>query len=125
MAPPVRRLAIVTALGLTVALAGCGGEVQSGGGASPPPEQTQVQVTAEANEPFTLAAGRYKFAWTTECRGIDFTMTGAGTGFTYAKTSALPRFSAIVSNVEADTYTLVQADAECSDWTVTLDRVGS
>lgn len=126
MVAPVRHLAIVLALGLTLSLAGCGGggEAGPGGGGSPPPAQTQVQVTAGANEPFTLEAGRYKFGWTTECRGVDFTMAGAGTGFTYAKTSALPRFSAIVSNVEADTYTLTQAETDCTDWTVTLDRVG-
>lgn len=126
-----RRHAIAPLAGLTLALAlaACGDGADAGGGAAPSvaPAQDRVVVTAEtAAEPFSLAAGRYKFGWEApDCRGVSFAMTGAGQGFSYDKTSALPRFSAIVSNVPADTYTLTQSDAGCTSWTVRLDRIGS
>lgn len=123
------RISGVTGSAILVLLvAACGGGGDGGGGdaASALPAQAQVTVTPEtAATPFTLAAGRYKFGWTApDCKGVVFTMTGQGQGFTYAKTSSLAKFSAIVSNVPEDAYLLTQTDAGCTAWTVQIDRLG-
>lgn len=113
---------------LALAAAACGGGSDGGGGAgaSALPAQAQVTVTPETvATPFTLSAGRYKFGWTApDCKAVDFTLTGQGQGFTYAKTSSLAKFSSIVSNVPEDAYLLTQADAACTTWTVQIDRIG-
>ena len=122
----VTGLAGIAILAFAAAACGGGGDGGGGGGASALPAQAQVTVTPETvATPFTLEAGRYKFGWTApDCKAVDFTMTGQGQGFTYAKTSALPKFSAIVSNVPGDAYVLTQADAACTTWTVQIDRLG-
>ncbi len=113
---------------VALALVACGGGGGDGGGdaASAKPAQAQVTVTAaDVATPFQLQAGRYKFGWNApDCKGVDFTMTGAGKGFTYAKKSGLPTFSAIMSNVPDDTYSLTQTDPACTAWTVQIDRIG-
>ncbi len=116
-------------LGLAFIVGACGGGDGGGGGgdaASAAPAQTQVTVTPEtAATPFALQAGRYKFGWTAPaCKGVDFTMTGKGQGFVYAKKSGLPTFNAIVSDVPEDIYTLTQANAACTAWTVQIDKIG-
>jgi len=91
------------------------------------PPQAQIAITsADAATPFELQAGRYKFGWdASACTGVTFTMTGAAQGFVYEKKTLQKKFSAIVSDVPADTYTLTQAEAGCTTWTVQIDRVGS
>ncbi|MEX2184791.1 MAG: hypothetical protein WEC14_10115 [Chloroflexota bacterium] len=128
MTTMTRRTALILGSSLSLLLAACGGGGSGDGDAAsarPAQEQTTI-AAADAATPFALQAGRYKFGWDApDCKGVDFTMTGTSQGFTYAKTSALPKFSAIVSDVPEDTYMLTQADAECTDWTVRIDRVGS
>ena len=79
---------------------------------------------ADVATPFQLQAGLYKFGWSApDCTGVDYTMTGAGQGFTYAKKSNLKAFSAIITDVPEDTYTLVQADPACASWTVQIHKL--
>ena len=52
-------------------------------------------------------------------------MTGATQGFAYDKETLQKKFSAIVSDVPDDTYTLAQLDPACTTWTVQIDRIGS
>ena len=52
-------------------------------------------------------------------------MTGATQGFVYEKETLQKKFSAIVSEIPEDTYTLTQNEPECTTWTVQIDRVGS
>jgi hypothetical protein len=122
-----RRLSLAL-VGAGLALAACGGEPApdgDGAGGTPPPAQTSVTVRAGLAEPFTLEPGRYRFSWDAPgCAAPDFSMVGATSGFTYAKSSALPKFTAIVSNVPRDTYEITQADEACTEWSVTLDRIG-
>ena len=125
-----RRLTGLAGLTASVMLlAACGGEEADGGGAavSARPAQEQIAVTsADAATPFQLQAGRYKFGWdASECPGVSFTMTGATQGFVYEKTTLQKKFSAIVSDVPEDTYSIAQTNPECATWTVQIDRVGS
>jgi hypothetical protein len=136
MATPIRRtrhagLAVLTA----ILLAACGGGTPAegdagdggGAGASARPPQEQILVTsADAATPFQLQAGRYKFGWdAATCTAIGFTMSGQAKGFVYEKTTRQKKFSAIVSDVPDDVYTLAQNEAECTEWTVQIDRIGS
>lgn len=135
MAAPISRAGRAgLALATMVFLAACGGDTPDGGdgggagdGASARPPQEQIVVTAaDAATPFQLQAGRYKFGWdAAECTAIAFTMTGQGQGFVYEKTTRQKKFSAIVSDVPEDVYTLAQNEADCTDWTVRIDRIGS
>jgi hypothetical protein len=118
---------LTSLLGVAMILAACGGgSTDAGPAGSAAPAQTQVTVTAaDAAKPFSLQAGRYKFTWAAPgCTGLDFTMTGATKGFVYNKKPSVANFNALVSAVPEDSYTLAQANAACTDWTVTLDRVG-
>lgn len=129
MALRTRLVAAAGSVSLVVVLVGCGGSdagAAAGPSASARPAQEQVVITpADIATPFAMQAGRYKFGWeTTDCKGVDFTLSGSTKGFSYAKKSALPRFSAIVSDVPEDTYMLAQADPACTTWTVRIDRVG-
>lgn len=126
------RTRLTVAAGLTVMallLAACGGGDDPGAAVdvSARPPQDQILVSsADAATPFELQAGRYKFGWdASACTGVAFTMTGAAQGFVYEKKTLQKKFSAIVSDVPADTYTLTQAEAGCTTWTVQIDRVGS
>ena len=114
---------------MTALLVACGGSEGGGGGAAvsarPPQEQITIAST-EADTPFQLQAGRYKFGWDApECSSVNFTMTGQAQGFTYEKKTLQKKFSAIVSDVPEDTYTVAQSDPACSAWTVQIDRIGS
>ena len=124
-----RRLTGLAGLTASVMLlAACGGEEAGGGPAvSARPPQEQIAVTsADAATPFQLQPGRYKFGWdASECPGVSFTMTGSTQGFVYEKETLQKKFSAIISDVPEDTYTLTQNNAECLTWTVQIDRVGS
>ncbi len=73
-----------------------------------------------------LQPGRYKFGWdATECPSVNFTMTGATQGFVYDKKTLQKKFSAIVSDVPEDTYTIAQIDPACTTWSVQIDKIGS
>ena len=121
--------------GLTVSamlLAACGGGGGGGDGGdgaavSARPPQEQIQITsADAATPFQLQAGRYKFGWdASECTAVTFQMVGQAQGFTYDKNTRQKKFSAIISDVPEDTYTLSQTDPACTTWSVQIDRVGS
>lgn len=135
MAAPTRRAGLAGfALASAVLLTACGGGTADGGGgggagdgASARPPQAQIVVTsADAATPFELQSGRYKFGWdASDCTSVGFTMTGQAQGFTYEKTTRQKKFSAIISDVPADVYTLAQTDAACTEWSVQIDRIGS
>jgi hypothetical protein len=116
---------------LTLLLTACGGGDGGGDGggaaASARPAQEQITVTsADADTPFNLQPGRYKFGWdASECASVNFTMTGATQGFVYDKKTLQKRFSAIVSDVPEDTYTIAQIDPACTTWSVQIDKIGS
>ena len=122
-------------VGLTASvmlLAACGGGDGGGGdgGGAPVsarPAQEAIAITsADAAVPFQLQPGRYKFGWdASECAGVTFQMVGQTQGFTYDKKTLQKKFSAIISDVPEDTYTLTQTDPACTTWTVQIDRVGS
>ena len=118
---------LTSLLGAAMIVAACGGGgTDAGVAGSAAPAQTQVVVkAADASKPFALQAGRYKFTWAAPgCSGLDFTMTGAAKGFVFKKKPSVANFNALVSAVPEDSYTVSQANAACTDWTVTLDRVG-
>jgi hypothetical protein len=113
---------------MTMLLVACGGDEGGGGGAAvsarPPQEQISIAST-EADVPFQLQAGRYKFGWDApDCPSVNFTMTGQAQGFIYEKKTLQKKFSAIVSDVPEDTYTVAQTDPACTAWTVQIDRIG-
>ena len=133
MANRTRRTGHAALTGLaamTLLVAACGGGDGGGDGgdaASARPPQEQIKVTsADAATPFQLQAGRYKFGWDApDCSSVNFTMSGATQGFVYEKKTLQKKFSAIVSDVPEDTYTVAQTDPACADWTVQIDRIGS
>jgi hypothetical protein len=124
------RPLLIAGLGAAALVFGaCGGEAPADAGgpaASAGPAQVAVSISStDAATPFALQSGRYKFGWEArECPGVEFTMTGASKGFVYEKKSAQKAFSAIVSEVPEDTYTLTQVNPACTTWTVRIDRVG-
>jgi hypothetical protein len=124
-----RRLGLVLAVSL--AIAGCsggggGGDGDGDGdGATPLPPQESVRLESGDLLPFQLQAGRYRFGWDAPaCDGVDFTLSGQSSGFSYEKQSAFKKFSAIMGDVPDDTFEIAQA-ADCPEWVVTLDRIGS
>ena len=132
MAKPISRSgrALTGLAALTLLLTACGGDAGGGGGgaaASARPAQEQITVTsADAETPFNLQPGRYKFGWdASECPSVNFTMTGATQGFVYDKKTLQKRFSAIVSDVPEDTYTIAQIDPACTTWSVQIDKIGN
>ena len=131
MSTRTRRPALLAGLAAAILLVGACGEQTPGGGDGAPvsarPAQAKIEITStDAAVPFALQAGRYKFGWEArECPGVEFTMTGSAQGFVYTKKSAQKAFSAIVSDVPEDTYTLAQVNAACTVWTVRIDRVGN
>ena len=134
MSTRTRRPALLAGLAAAILLVGACGEQTPGGGGggggepvSARPAQAAIQIAStDAAVPFELQSGRYKFGWEArECPGVEFTMTGSAQGFVYTKKSAQKAFSAIVSEVPEDTYTLAQVNPACTVWTVRIDRVGS
>ena len=121
------RRVLGTLIGLTLLLTACGGAGADAGdgAASVAPAQSKLTIAAaDAANPFALQAGRYKFGWNAPgCAKVSFTLTGASGGFSYAKASTLTSGSAIVLNVLEDTYALAQAEAACTAWTVTFDKI--
>lgn len=121
-----RTIRAIALLAVLVLAAACGGGDSGGGDAvSAAPAQTTVTVTpANAATPFQLQAGRYRFAWDAPgCKAVDFALTGQAQGFTYSKKSNLPSFNAIVSDVPEDVYVLSQSAADCTTWSVTIDKM--
>lgn len=131
MATRSRRPALLVGLAAAALLLGaCGGEEAGGGDGAPVsarPAQAKITLTStDTLTPFEMQSGRYKFGWEArECPGVEFTLTGATQGFIYTKKSAQKAFSAIVSEVPADTYTLAQINPACTVWTVRIDRIGN
>lgn len=131
MAARIRTSGLAGIAGMTllaVIVAACGGEEEGAAvdvSARPPQDQILVS-SADAATPFELQAGRYKFGWdASECAKVSFTLTGAAQGFTYEKSTLQKKFSSIVSDVPADTYTIAQGEAACTTWSVQIDRVGN
>lgn len=132
MAARTRTTGLAGIAGLTllsVLVAACGGGEEPGAvvdvSARPPQDQILVS-SADAATPFELQAGRYKFGWdASACEKVAFTLTGVAQGFTYEKTTLQKKFSAIVSDVPADIYSIAQSEAACTTWTIQIDRIGS
>lgn len=129
MAARTRTPGLAGLTAFAVLVAACGGAEEGGGGAEASARPPQVQIlvsSADAATPFELQAGRYKFGWdASACAKVSFTLTGAAQGFTYEKTTLQKRFSSIVSDVPADTYTIAQSEAACTEWSVQIDRLGN
>lgn len=135
MPAPSRLTGLAGLIASVMLLAACGGGEGDGGGAggggggtvSARPAQEQIKITsADAATPFQLQAGRYKFGWDASgCTAVTFQMVGQAQGFTYDKNTRQKKFSAIISDVPEDVYTLAQTDPACTEWTVQIDRVGS
>jgi hypothetical protein len=126
MSIALRGPSLIATVGLVLALAACGAEEAPGAVESARPAQEQITITPTDLTPFALQAGRYRFGWASPaCKSVLFTLKGASQGFSYEKKSALPRFSSIISEVPSDEYTLSQGEPACTDWTITLDRIGN
>jgi len=129
MRVPLRQAAATGLIASFLLVAACGGEAAPDGGAAVSARPAQEQITiasTDAAVPFQLQSGRYKFGWdASECPGVHFTMSGATQGFVYDKTTLQKKFSAIISDVPEDTYTIAQLDPACTTWTVQIDRIGS
>jgi hypothetical protein len=126
-----RRVAVAAAtVGLGLAVAACGGTTPgaSGGGdaGGSPAASIAKSVTIKPGDttPFPLAAGTYRLNWTTVgCTGLTVTLKGDN-GYSNEKSSQLPNYSRILTSVPDGNYTISQSDAACTQWTVTLDKVG-
>jgi hypothetical protein len=129
--PTPTRLTGLIGLTATILLVGAcgGGEGDGGGGAAVsarPPQEKITIASTDAATPFQLQPGRYKFGWdASDCESVAFTKTGQTQGFTYEKATRQKKFSAIVSDVPEDTYSLAQTDPACTTWSVQIDRIGS
>ncbi len=126
-----RRLAVAGAIALsTLFLVACGasapGQAGDGGGASPSASPAKnYTIKPGDTTPFPLAAGTYRLQWTTTgcVGGSTFVLTGDN-GYTKEKSTKLPTYSTILTSVPDGNYTISQSDTGCTDWTVTLDKVG-
>ena len=120
-----RRMVLGVALGAILA-GGCGAaDPGQGGGPSAAAGETHVERAAGGDaSPVTIQAGRYKVAWTSSCQSLTIKITDATGKDVYTKTSRIKAFSAIASNLPAGPVTITQADAACTDWKVTIDRIG-
>lgn len=123
-----RGFAVVVGLiAATLAVAAC--EEEAGGGdpavASAAAQQGEVVRTpADAATPFVLSKGLYKVAWATnDCTSLTVRLVGDN-GYEREKSSTLPSFSFIATGVEDGNYTVEQTETGCSDWEVTIERVG-
>ena len=132
MAARTRTTGLAGVAGLTllsILVAACGGGEDPGVVAevSARPPQDQILVSSgDAATPFELQAGRYKFGWdASTCAKVAFTLTGVAQGFTYEKATLQKKFSSIVSEVPADTYSIAQSEAACTTWSVQIDRIGN
>jgi len=132
MAARTRTTGLAGVAGLTllaVLVVACGGGDDPGAAvdvSARPPQDQIVVSSADAATPFELQAGRYKFGWdASACDKVAFTLTGVAQGFTYEKTTLQKKFSSIVSDVPADTYSIAQSEAACTTWSVQIDRVGN
>src|SRR5262245_56932232 len=125
-----RRLAIAGAIAVsTLVLVACGGSApgQDGGGGESTAASISKNYTIKPGDttPFALAEGTYRLAWTTTgcAGGSTFVLTGDN-GYTKEKTTKLPTYSSILTSVPDGNYTISQTQTGCTDWTVTLDKVG-
>ena len=125
-----RRLAIAGTIAVSsLALVACGGSApgQDGGGGASAGASPAKSYTIKPGDttPFPLAAGTYRLIWvTTGCPGgLTVILTGDN-GYTNEKSSKLPNYSRIITSVPDGNYTITQTDTACSQWTVTLDKIG-
>jgi hypothetical protein len=124
------RLAVAGAIAVsTLVLAACGASApgQDGGGGASAGASPAKSYTIKPGDttPFPLAAGTYRLNWvTTGCPGgLTVILTGDN-GYTSEKSSKLPNYSRIITSVPDGNYTITQTDAACTQWTVTLDKIG-
>jgi len=126
-----RRLAIAATIAASsLALVACGGSGPGAGGdgagasagASPAKSYT---IKPGDTTPFPLAEGTYRLNWvTTGCTGgSTFVLTGDN-GYSKEKSTKLPTYSTILTSVPDGNYTISQSETGCTDWTVTLDKIG-
>jgi hypothetical protein len=126
-----RRLAIAGAIAMsTLGLVACSGSApgqDGGGGGGSPAASVAENYTIKPGDttPFALAAGSYRMQWTTTgCTGgSTFVLTGDN-GYSKEKSTKLPTYATILTSVPDGNYTISQTASGCTDWTVTLDKVG-
>jgi hypothetical protein len=129
-----RRVAYAGATALlSLAIAACGaaapgqgggGNAGDGGSPAATPAKSYTIKPGDTT-PFPLAAGTYRLNWvTTGCPGgLTVILTGDN-GYTNEKSSKLPNYSRILTSVPDGNYTITQTDTACTEWTVTLDKIG-
>jgi hypothetical protein len=110
---------------LAVLLAACGGGGPGAGGGTPVTGETHVEVKAGASPaPLAIQPGRYKVAWRMTCGSLTVKISDATGKELYTKTSRIKSFSSIASSLPGGPILIEQTDAACTDWSITLDKIG-
>ncbi len=111
-----------------IALLGCGGAGPGGGEATPsgPVNDTFTVKSGEPAAPQVLRGGRYRIEWVaTNCPEISIKVTQQDGSFVWEKKSTNPKFNALMSSAPAGTYLFEQQNADCAEWSMTINRVGN
>ena len=110
---------------MAVLLAACGGGGPGGGDGTPVTGETHVEVQAGAAvAPVAIQPGRYKVAWRMTCNALTVKISDATGKEVYTKTSRIKSFSSIASSLPGGPVLIEQTDAACTEWTITLDKIG-
>lgn len=116
-------------LGATLAalVAACGGGGPGGGDATPVSGETHVEVkSGTAAAPVAIQPGRYKVGWriAASCTGLTVRISDPAGNELYRKSSRIKSFSAIASSLPGGPVVIEQTDATCTEWSITLDKIG-
>ena len=119
-----RRIApALAAIGLT--LAACGGAGGGGGDGQGEDNPTSALVEAGAERvAYPLAPGRYLLAITEKCDDYTVSITQEGGEFTYEITNS-PIARVFVNDLPGGSFFIEQTNADCTDWTLKLNRVSA
>jgi hypothetical protein len=121
----LRRIVLGAALAALVTA--CGGGGPGGGDGTPVTGETHVEVkSGTAAAPIAIQPGRYKVAWriASSCAGVAVRITDPAGTELYKKTSRIKSFSSIASSLPGGPVIIEQTDASCTEWTITLDKIG-
>jgi hypothetical protein len=118
---------IVLGAALAVLVTACGGGGPGGGDATPVTGETHVEVkSGTAAAPVAIQPGRYKVGWrlASSCTGLTVRITDPAGKELYKKTSRIRFFSSIASSLPGGPVVIEQTDATCTEWSITLDKIG-
>jgi hypothetical protein len=111
---------------IIVALLACGG---APGGEATPSEPVNHTFTVKSGEPaapVALSGGRYRVEWAaTNCPEISIKVTQQDGSFVWEKKSTNPKFNALMSSAPAGTYLFEQLNADCAEWSLTINRISN